>query len=341
MGSQAGQNSIAGTNNTFLGTGAGLANEGSNNTFLGSSAGGNSPGGSDNVLVGQNAGAANQATGNVFIGKNAGLANLTGIQNTFVGNQVGIGNTAAGNTFVGHKAGFQTTTGGNNTFFGVRCGYNNVDGTDNVQMGFEAGSANSVGSRNTYLGSGADALYADLHNASAIGAGARVGSSNALVLGHEANVGIGTSSPKSKLDVVADEADASGLRLSQLTERSPTTRSTDRFLTVDERGEVILSRYRVQVARPQDWADRVFAPGYALRPLAQVAAYIADNQHLPGVPSAQEMVSAGMDATALNAKLLEKVEELTLYLLEQQTRITRLQQQMTALRRSHVRHHSR
>ena len=180
-------------------------------------------------------------------------------------------------------------------------------------------------------------------------------------LGNNASVGIGTSMPAFPLDVrgtinirnqgalkfssrvqlQADETGflvltaakdgQSGLRLANLNNTSPTAPGTDHFLTVDSRGEVVLSRYRVQIANANEWADRVFAPGYILRPLAEVAAYVVDNQHLPGVPSAQEMVREGMDATALNAKLLEKVEELTLYLIAQQKELAALRQQVSTL----------
>ena len=66
-----------------------------------------------------------------------------------------------------------------------------------------------------------------------------------------------------------------------------------------------------------EWSDKVFAQvSYNLQPLAEVAAYIGQHQHLPGVPSADEVVKEGMDVAKMNAKLLEKIEELTLYLIE-------------------------
>lgn len=130
----------------------------------------------------------------------------------------------------------------------------------------------------------------------------------------------------------------SGLRLRQLTSNSATSTGTDRSLTVNNRGEVILGRYRVQILSAIDWSDKVFAPGYALRPLADVSRYVAVHQHLPGVPSAAEMVSEGIYAARLNAKLLEKVEELPLYLIAQQKEVVeqrrdigRLQQRLTDL----------
>ncbi|MAQ84556.1 MAG: hypothetical protein CMH12_15130 [Maritimibacter sp.] len=64
--------------------------------------------------------------------------------------------------------------------------------------------------------------------------------------------------------------------------------------------------------------DYVFAPDYELMPLTELAAFIETNSHLPGVPSAAEVGVAGLDMTAMQMALLEKVEELTLYTLDQQ-----------------------
>ncbi|MFD2935099.1 hypothetical protein [Spirosoma flavum] len=52
------------------------------------------------------------------------------------------------------------------------------------------------------------------------------------------------------------------------------------------------------------------------RPLGSAAAYIGQHGHLPGVPSAQEVVESGVDLVKMNAKLLEKIEELTLYCIQ-------------------------
>lgn len=54
---------------------------------------------------------------------------------------------------------------------------------------------------------------------------------------------------------------------------------------------------------------------YRLRPLEEVASYIRQNRHLPGVPTARDMVAGGNDLHQTDALLLEKVEELTLYVI--------------------------
>lgn len=64
------------------------------------------------------------------------------------------------------------------------------------------------------------------------------------------------------------------------------------------------------------WGDYVFKKDYRLRPLSEVKTYIDQNQHLPEVPSEQEMVRNGLNVSEMNTLLMKKVEELTLYLIE-------------------------
>ena len=65
------------------------------------------------------------------------------------------------------------------------------------------------------------------------------------------------------------------------------------------------------------WSDFVFEKDYDLRPLEEVEQYITKNQHLPEIPSEAEVTENGINLGEMNAKLLQKIEELTLYLIEQ------------------------
>jgi len=67
------------------------------------------------------------------------------------------------------------------------------------------------------------------------------------------------------------------------------------------------------------WPDYVFDSSYTPQPLAQVAQYINNNKHLPGVPSAEEVKKEGLDLGNNQAVLLKKIEELTLYAIQQET----------------------
>ncbi len=76
------------------------------------------------------------------------------------------------------------------------------------------------------------------------------------------------------------------------------------------------------------WADFVFAKDYKLMPLSEVESFITENNHLPDVPSEQEVKENGINVAEMNAKLLQKVEELTLYVIEQNKRIEELERQV-------------
>ena len=80
---------------------------------------------------------------------------------------------------------------------------------------------------------------------------------------------------------------------------------------------LLAEKVKVAIKNTNDWSDKVLAPNYRLTPLGEVAQYIQQHQHLPGIASAEEVVKEGMDVAKMNAKLLEKIEELTLYLIEQ------------------------
>ena len=76
--------------------------------------------------------------------------------------------------------------------------------------------------------------------------------------------------------------------------------------------------------------DYVFAPDYELMPLSDLQAFIAENSHLPNVPSAAEIEGGSLNMVKMQLTLLEKVEELTLYTLQQQKTIDALQAQLAA-----------
>lgn len=71
--------------------------------------------------------------------------------------------------------------------------------------------------------------------------------------------------------------------------------------------------------------DYVFADDYKLRSLEEVENFIEENSHLPEVPSASEVAENGMNLTEMNNAMLKKIEELTLYLIEQNKRIGELE----------------
>jgi hypothetical protein len=70
-------------------------------------------------------------------------------------------------------------------------------------------------------------------------------------------------------------------------------------------------------------------PEYKLPSLEQLGAFVEENHHLPGVPSAAEIEKEGISLKSMNLLLLQKIEELTLYTLEQQKEIDALKEAIT------------
>jgi len=115
-----------------------------------------------------------------------------------------------------------------------------------------------------------------------------------LVIQGSGNVGIGTANPGYKLDVI---------------------------------GQIHANEVIVDTSG----ADYVFAPNYKLMPLSQVEQAIKIDQHLPGIPSAQQMSSGGVSVGDLQTKLLAKVEELTLHMIAQQKELDALKAENAAM----------
>lgn len=191
IGWQSGRLVTTGSYNAFIGYRTGFSTTtGSGNSFIGNEAGKSNVGGSFNVFIGNYAGQ-NNTTGNnnFFLGLRAGQNNTTGLANIAIGMNAGRNlSTSSHNSFIGRDAGLNTTVGESNTFIGRSSGLTNTTGSDNTYIGFQADGA------------------ATLINATAIGADAQVTQSNSVVLGNNANVGIGTSAPAFKLDVKGDVA---------------------------------------------------------------------------------------------------------------------------------------
>ncbi|MET1260644.1 fibronectin type III domain-containing protein [Flagellimonas sp. DF-77] len=92
------------------------------------------------------------------------------------------------------------------------------------------------------------------------------------------------------------------------------------LLAVD--GDIRTREVRVD---QDNWPDYVFKAEYGLPHLESVERYINENGHLPGIPTAQEVAENGVELGEMNKLLLEKIEELTLYILKQEKRIKQLE----------------
>jgi hypothetical protein len=155
--------------------------------------------------------------------------------------------------------------------------------------------ANSSGTGTWYLGSGGPASTGLILDAFSTPIVFRPGNSEAMRILTGGNVGIGTTNPAHMLQVAG---------------------------TIGAK-EVIVS---------STGADYVFEPGYQLKPLDELAAYVNENRHLPDVPSAKEMKDSGVSVGEMQTKLLAKIEELTLHMIEMQKENRALRGEVSSLR---------
>ena len=91
-------------------------------------------------------------------------------------------------------------------------------------------------------------------------------------------------------------------------------------------GDLIISGNLTTTSPPGTFPDYVFAPSYSLMSLGDLEDYIEKERHLPGIPSAEDVRREGkINMTDLQLRLLEKIEQLTLYTLEQHQQIQALE----------------
>ena len=81
----------------------------------------------------------------------------------------------------------------------------------------------------------------------------------------------------------------------------------------------------IEVKLYAGWPDFVFNEAYNLRPLCEVEKFIKTNRHLPDVPSEAQVIENGVNVGEMSATLLQKIEELTLYIIDLNKRIEELE----------------
>jgi hypothetical protein len=99
-----------------------------------------------------------------------------------------------------------------------------------------------------------------------------------------------------------------------------TTPATGYALSVN--GRIICEELRVQLSG--SWPDYVFADNYNLPSISQLEKYIQQNKHLPGIPQATLLEKEGIAIGDMQKRMMEKIEELTLYIIQQQKEIDAL-----------------
>jgi hypothetical protein len=87
-------------------------------------------------------------------------------------------------------------------------------------------------------------------------------------------------------------------------------------------GKIVCEELKVQLSG--SWPDYVFCKAYQLRSIKELENFIQKNKHLPGIPSAATVEKDGLDVGDMQKRMMEKIEELTLYIIQQQKEIDAL-----------------
>lgn len=291
-----------GTGNTFLGYQAGMNTTGNQNVFIGHSLtnnnnisysvniGNSSNIGTGGVSIGYN----NSVTGGgVVIGRNShagsGIAigqsvySSGGRNNILLGNEIGIdltGNNNNDNIFIGHESAKELFNSNRNIFIGNYTGFQS-QGSNNIFIGHEAG-VESNGNNLLFIENSASLtplIWGDF-------------AEDLLKFNGKVGVGYGFGN----FPTEAGTVDVSSYNL---------------FVN----GGILTEEVRVMLKN--QWADYVFEENYNLLKLEEVEQFIKENRHLPNVPSAQEVAENGIELGKIATIQQEKIEELTLYIIEQ------------------------
>jgi hypothetical protein len=151
------------------------------------------------------------------------------------------------------------------------------------------------------------------------------GAAEKMRLNGNGNLGIGTTNPTEKLDIVGNSKISGKVTIGG--NPFPTnTLYTNYKLFV--KGGILTDEVRVALSTASGWADYVFAKDYNLKPLSEVEAFIAKNKHLPNVPSAAQLKEEGINVGDMARIQQEKIEELTLYIIAQNKRLEALEAKM-------------
>lgn len=135
------------------------------------------------------------------------------------------------------------------------------------------------------------------------------GRQDLMMISQNGNVGIGTNTPSSKLQVEGDVQVSNDLIVQNTIESKSVEVSTT----------------------PGSFPDYVFLSNYKLRTLSELESYIKSNGHLPNIPKASYVEAHGQNLGLIQQKLLEKIEELTLYIIQADKENTQLKSDLSGL----------
>ena len=317
--------------------------EGSYNVHLGYEAASNVVTASYNVAIGyqamEDAGGAssggNHVTKNVAIGYRPLVKiDKSGNFNIAIGVEAANNNTTGSNNIVmGYRAAYNNSgdLGQNNIFMGTSVG-NNIDGGDlNVCLGKNAGAALTTANDNILIGQGAGFEQTTGNHIIALGKNAGRGSgvtadtnASSIFIGQAAYSG---ESGATNETVIGTAAIGKGSNTVVLGDDNV----TDIYLSEDKGAIVYGGTFSgsafIDDGTQLNVPDYVFEPEYDLKSLEYVETHISQSKHLPGVPSRDDKEGwVSYDMGGRDMLLLEKIEELTLYIIDLEKRIKILEE---------------
>ncbi len=269
------------------------------------------------TYYGYNAGQSATGENNIYVGTFAGQNSGTGRFNVAIGtNALNTNTTGQNNVMIGTSAGANNGVGGDNVFLGAFAGNKNNSGYDNVMLGATAG-ANIVGNRNILIGR-------------ATGNALTSGTGN-IFIGYQAGALLDNISNKLYIQNSNDTEKPLIYGDFQTGQVGIETSYVPGAYKLAVNGDVIAEE--IQVMERIHWPDYVFDDDYNLLSLPELETKIESLGHLPGVPSAEEVNENGHALGKMDAILLEKVEELTLHLIDMNKNMERLNQENKLLKK--------
>jgi len=280
------------------------------------------------VSIGVSAGQFSSGTGfNTYIGQNAGRGISTtilnsGNYNTFVGAFAGSSNTMGNrNTILGSEASTYGNSS-NNTLIGSYAG---INGNGSILIGKQAGHAGSgsYGNNNIFIGNDTgyeDGDHGDNNIYIGHGSGFSEYGGNKLIIdnvGETYNAFIWGDMANDQLKFHAKVGISNGGAFNDTFGNFPTTAGSVNVSNYNlfVKGGILTEEVRVTLV--SQWADYVFDKNYKLMNLTDVEDFISNKGHLPNVPSAKEVKENGIELGEMTKIQQEKIEELTLYIIEQ------------------------
>jgi hypothetical protein len=244
--------------------------------------------------------------------------------------KIGIGTNNPTEALTVNGGGFALKTGTNIFNIGTSGILAGTPSFDNSPVIMEIGHENSMGGRTKFTGLGIEISgygYGILTTGKyRTPSNITNGTSSTGLYCHQADLSVFT---KSTRPIIFGTKDLERMRITgdgkvvigdaaalSVVTASPANPLTDPRLFVQ--GGILTEKLKVAPKNTADWSwpDYVFSKSYKLNSLDSVETFINKNSHLPDVPSAKEIGTNGFDVAEMDAKLLRKVEELTLYVIE-------------------------